>query len=170
MMDTKILHKISYGVYIVTSREGDRINGQTANAVMQVSSKPPLIAIAINKENLTHEFITKSGVFCVSILSQDAPLKLIGGFGFKSGREAEKFDGIAYRPGANGCPIIAEHAVGYIEGTVKGELDAGTHTIFLGEATEGELLNDGEPMTYAYYHQVKRGTTPETAPTYMRKE
>jgi len=166
-MDTKIFRKISYGIYIVTSKEGDRINGQTANAVMQVCSKPPLIVIAINKENLTHEFITKSGVFCVSILAQDAPLNLIGGFGFKSGREADKFGGITYREGANSCPIIAEHTVGYIEGTVRGELDAGTHTIFLGEVTEGQLLNDGEPMTYAYYHQVKRGTTPKTAPTYI---
>ncbi|MBN1255296.1 MAG: flavin reductase [Deltaproteobacteria bacterium] len=169
-MDTKIFRKISYGVYIVTSRDEDRINGQTANAVMQVCSRPSLVAIAINKENLTHEFITKSGVFCVSILSQDAPLNLIGGFGFKSGREVDKFDGIPYRLGANGCPIIAEHTVGYLEGTVTGKLDAGTHTIFLGEVTEGKLLNDGEPMTYAYYHQVKRGTTPETAPTYIRKE
>jgi flavin reductase (DIM6/NTAB) family NADH-FMN oxidoreductase RutF/rubredoxin len=168
-MDSKVFRKISYGVYIVTSRDGERINGQTANVVMQVCSKPPLIAIAINKENFTHEFITKSGVFCVSILAQDAPLTLIGGFGFKSGREADKFGGITYRLGASGCPIIAEHTVGYIEGKVTGELDAGTHTIFLGEVTEGQLLNDGKPMTYAYYHQVKRGVTPETAPTYIGK-
>jgi len=169
-MDSKVFRKISYGIYIVTSRDGERINGQTANVVMQVCSQPPLIAIAINKENLTHEFIQKSGVFCVSILSRDAPLNLIGGFGFKSGREADKFGGIAHRPGANGCPLIAEHTVGYIEGTVTGELDAGTHTIFLAEVTEGQILNDGEPMTYAYYHQVKRGTTPETAPTYIKKD
>ena len=91
-MDTKVFRKISYGVYIVTSKAGDRINGQTANALMQVCSSPPLIAMAINKENLTHEFIKKSGVFTVSILSQDAPPRLIGRFGFKSGREVDKFE------------------------------------------------------------------------------
>ena len=166
-MDTKVFRKISYGVYIVTSREGDRINGQTANTVMQVCSTPPLVAIAINKENLTHEFIKKSRVYAVSILAQDAPLSLIGRFGFKSGREIDKFDGIAFRSGANGCPIITEHAVGHIEATVTEELDAGTHTIFIGEVTEGQLLNDEEPMTYAYYHEVRKGTTPKTAPTYV---
>ena len=166
-MDTKVFRKISYGVYIVTSREGDRINGQTANVVMQVCARPPRIAIAINKANLTHEFIQKSGVFAISIIAQDAPLSLIGRFGFKSGREVDKFEGANYRQGANGCPIITEHTVGYLEGKVTQELDAGTHTIFMGEVMEGQPLADGEPMTYAYYHKVKRGTTPETAPTYV---
>jgi flavin reductase (DIM6/NTAB) family NADH-FMN oxidoreductase RutF/rubredoxin len=169
-MDTTVFRKISYGVYIVTSRDGDRINGQTANTVMQVCSSPPLIAIAINKENLTHEFIKKSGVYAVSILSQDAPLSLIGRFGFKSGREMDKFEGISFRPGTNGCPIITEHTVGHIEAKVTRELNAATHTIFIGEVTEGQLLNDGEPMTYAYYHEVKRGTTPKTAPTYLENK
>ena len=153
-MDTKVFRKISYGVYIVTSREGNRINGQTANAVMQVCSRPPTVACAINKENLTHAFIKKSGVFAISILAQDAPLSLIGRFGFKSGREADKFEGGAYRLGKNGCPILTEHTVGYLEGKVTRQLDAGTHTIFMGEVLEGELLDEGEPMTYAYYHQV----------------
>ena len=103
-MDTKVFRKISYGVYIVTSREGDRINGQTANVVMQVCARPPTIAIAINKENLTHAFIQKSGVFAISIIAQDAPLSLIGRFGFKSGREVDKFEGGAHRLGENGCP------------------------------------------------------------------
>jgi flavin reductase (DIM6/NTAB) family NADH-FMN oxidoreductase RutF/rubredoxin len=166
-MDTKVFRKISYGVYLVTSHEGDRINGQAANVVMQVCSKPPLIAIAINKENLTHAFIKKSGVCAISILAQDAPPSLIGRFGFKSGREVDKFDGISYRLGTNGCPIIAEHTIGYLEGKVTKELDAGTHTIFIVEVMESQLFNDEEPMTYAYYHDVKRGTTPKTAPTYV---
>jgi flavin reductase (DIM6/NTAB) family NADH-FMN oxidoreductase RutF/rubredoxin len=169
-MDTKVFRKISYGVYIVTSRDGDRINGQAANGVMQVCSRPPMVACAINKENLTHAFIQKSGVFAISILAQDTPLSLIGRFGFKSGREANKFEGGAHRLGNNGCPIIAEHTVGYLEGKVTWQLDAGTHTIFVGEVVEGELLDDGEPMTYAYYHEVKRGTTPETAPTYIEEK
>jgi flavin reductase (DIM6/NTAB) family NADH-FMN oxidoreductase RutF/rubredoxin len=166
-MDTKVFRKISYGLYIVTSREGNRINGQAANAVMQVCASPPLVAVAINKENLTHEFIKKSRLFAISILSQDAPPRLIGGFGFKSGREVNKFAGLNYRLGANGCPILQEHTLGYLECTVTEELDAGTHTIFVGEVTEGQLIREGDPMTYAYYHEVKGGTTPKTAPTYI---
>ena len=169
MMDQKVFRKISYGVYIVTSREGDRLNGQVANAVMQVCSTPPVVAIAINKENLTHTFIQKSGVFAVSILAQDAPLSLIGRFGFKSGRDLNKFEGVPYGLGANRCPIIEEHTVGYFGGRVTKELDVGTHTIFIGEVQEGELRNDAEPMTYAYYHAVKGGTTPKTAPTYIEQ-
>ncbi len=166
-MDTKVFRKISYGLYIVTSRKGDRINGQAANAVMQVSATPPLVAIAINKQNLTHEFIKNSNVFAISILSKDAPPRLIGGFGFKSGRDVDKFAGLNYRLGTNGCPILEEHMVGYLEGRVTEELDAGTHTIFVGEIKEGQLLKEEEPMTYAYYHEVKGGTTPKTAPTYI---
>jgi flavin reductase (DIM6/NTAB) family NADH-FMN oxidoreductase RutF/rubredoxin len=166
-MDTKVFRKISYGVYIVTSREGDRINGQAANGVMQVCSRPPRIAIAINKANLTHQFINESGVFAISILAQDAPLSLIGRFGFKSGREVNKFDGSNYRLAGNGCPIITEYTVGYLEGKVIRELDAGTHSIFMGEVLDSQLLSDGKPMTYAYYHDVKQGITPETAPTYI---
>lgn len=84
-MNTGVLHKISYGLYLVTSCQGNEINGQTANTVFQATSDPPTIAICINKQNLTHEFISSSKVFGISILSQETPLGLIGGFGFKSG-------------------------------------------------------------------------------------
>jgi len=103
-MDIKALHKISYGMYVVGSRKGDRINGQTGNTLTQVSSEPPIISVCINKGNLTHEFIENSGVFTVSILSQDAPLSLIGQFGFKSGRDVDKFEGIAYKLGETKAP------------------------------------------------------------------
>ncbi len=166
-MDTKVFRKISYGVYIVSSRNGDRINGQAANAVMQVCSEPPEIAIGINKENLTHEFIKESGVFAASILSQDAPLGLIGKFGFKSGREVDKFEDVPYRLGETGCPILLEHTLGYFECTVVKDLDVGTHTLFIGGVVDAQVFNEDKPMTYAYYHQVKRGTTPKTAPTYV---
>ena len=72
-MDTKALHRLGYGLYVITSRKGDKLNGQIANTVFQVCSEPPVIAVAINKENLTHEFIEDSGVFTASILSQDTP-------------------------------------------------------------------------------------------------
>jgi len=166
-MDTKIFYKISYGLYIVSSKNEGRFNAQTANAIMQVTSQPPQLALGINKGNLTHEFIKESGVFTISILSQDVPLNVIGKFGFKSGREVDKFADIAYRLGKNGCPFLMEHTLGYLEGKIVKELPVETHTIFVGGITDAEVLAEGEPMTYAYYHQVKRGTTPKTAPTYV---
>jgi len=167
-MDTKALHMISYGMYIIGSRKGDRINGQTANTVIQVSSDPPVISVCINKGNLTHEYIEESEVFTVSVLSQDTPLKIIGGFGFKSGRDADKFEGVDYKLGETGAPVVLANTLTYLEARVIDSIDVGTHTIFIGEIAAAEVLAEGEPMTYAYYHLVKRGTTPKSAPSYHK--
>jgi rubredoxin/flavin reductase (DIM6/NTAB) family NADH-FMN oxidoreductase RutF len=154
-MNHKALHNLSYGLYVISSRKGDRFNGQIANTVFQITSEPPTIAVSINKQNLTHEFISASKVFTASILSRDTPLSFIGHFGFKSGREVDKLKD-----------------VNYLEARIINQLDVGTHTIFIGELVGADVLREGEPMTYAYYHQVKRGTTPKTAPSYIeeRKE
>lgn len=170
-MNTKALYSIGYGVYIVCSKSGDKINGQTANAIMQITSDPPTVAISINKQNLTHEYIRDSKAFSVSILSQDTPTNLIGTFGFKSGRDIDKFKGVTYTSdNAGSVPVVTDYAIAYLVGKVVKELDVGTHTIFIGELIDAEVLTKGEPMTYAYYHQVKRGTTPKTAATYVKEE
>ena len=171
-MNTKALHTLSYGLYVIGSRKGDRLNGQIANTVIQVSSQPLTISVCINKGNLTHEFIRDSGAFSVSVLSQDTPLSFIGRFGFKSGRDIDKFDGVNYRIGETESPIALDHVLAYMEAKVVQDVDVGTHTDFIGELVAAEILKEGEPMTYAYYHQVKRGTTPKTAPSYVeeRKE
>jgi flavin reductase (DIM6/NTAB) family NADH-FMN oxidoreductase RutF/rubredoxin len=166
-MDLKALHKIGYGLYIVCSRKGKQLNGQVANTVIQVTSEPPAIAVTINKGNLTHEFITASKIFTASVLAQDAPLAFIGHFGFKSGRDIDKFKGINYKMGETKAPIVTDHALAHLEAKVNKEVDVGTHTIFVGELVGAEVIREGEPMTYAYYHQVKRGTTPKTAPSYI---
>ncbi|HHW41376.1 MAG TPA: High molecular weight rubredoxin [Syntrophomonadaceae bacterium] len=164
-MDPRALFTLSYGLYVVTSRKGERINGQTANTVFQISSEPPTVAVSINKNNLTNEFIREGGFFAVSVLAQDAPLSLIGQFGFKSGREVDKFAGIPYRTTGNGLPYLTDHVLAYLEARVIREVDAGTHTIFIGELTGAEVLREGNPMTYAYYHQMKRGSTLPAVPT-----
>ena len=169
-MNPKALHKISYGLYVVTSRKGDKINGQIANTAVQVTSEPATIAVSINKKNLTHEYIEASKVFAVSVLSQDTPLPFIGHWGFKSGREMNKFEGIQYRTGETGAPLVTDNAIAYLEARVIKQLDAGTHTIFLGELAGAEVLSEDKPITYEYYQQVKRGTTPQTAPSYIKKE
>ena len=93
-------------------------NGQIANVVFQITNTPPTIGISINKNNLTHDYITESGVFSVSILGKDAPLNLIGQFGFKCGRDIDKFGDVKYRKGETTCPIITDYSLGYIEAKV----------------------------------------------------
>jgi flavin reductase (DIM6/NTAB) family NADH-FMN oxidoreductase RutF len=169
-MDLKALHKLGYGLYIVSSIKGDRLNGQTANAVFQITSEPPAIAVSINKSNLTHEFIKESKVLGVSVLSQDTPLSFIGKFGFNSGRDTDKFSDTGYKIGESGAPLVTDNALALLEARVNKEVDVGTHTIFIGEVVGAEVIREGEPMTYAYYHQVKRGTTPKTAPVYIKEK
>ncbi|MEM1659217.1 MAG: flavin reductase family protein [Candidatus Jordarchaeales archaeon] len=168
-MDLKALYKISYGLYIVASRRNGEINGQIANTVFQVTANPPTVAVSINKQNLTHEFIKESGVFSVSILAKDTPLKFIGLFGFRTGKETKKFESVKYKLGVTGAPIVLENTVGYIEAEVINSVDVGTHTIFIGRVVDAGILSDEEPMTYAYYHEVKQGKTPEKAATYIRE-
>ncbi len=167
-MNTAALNKITYGMYIVGSHQGDKINAQIANSVMQIASEPPTVAVSINKKNLTHEYIKASKVFSVSILCQAAALPFIGGFGFKSGRDVDKFNGINFKPGKTGSPVVLDNAVAYFEAKVLQDVSAGTHTIFIGKVVEAEVLNDNPCMTYDYYHQVKRGVTPQTAPSYNK--
>ena len=168
-MNTKALQKISYGVYVVCSVNGDKMNGQIANTIFQVASEPPTIAVSINKGNLTHAYIKKSGVFTASILCQDTPLSFIGNFGFKSGKDINKFEGIDYKIGTTGAPVVIDYATAYMEVRVTKEMDVGTHTMFIGELVDADVLTDKISMTYEYYHQVKRGVTPKSAPSYVAK-
>lgn len=169
-MELKALHKLSYGLYVVTSRKDEKMNGQIANTVFQITSEPPTIAVSINKLNLTHDFISASRCFAAAVLSQETPLPFIGRFGFKSGRDTDKFDGVNYKLGETKAPLVMDNTVAYLEAKLIKKVDAGSHTVFIGELVGAEILNDKEPMTYAYYHQIKRGTTPKTAPVYIKED
>ena len=169
-MNIKALFKLGYGVYVVTSKKGDRFNGQIANTVFQVTSEPPTVAVSINKNNLTHEFIKESKVFSASVLCQDTPLTFIGRFGFKSGRDTDKFDGVNYKIGETGAPIVLDNVVSYLEARVTREIDVGTHTIFIGEVANADIISDKVCMTYEYYHQIKGGKTPKAAATYIEEK
>ena len=168
-MNKKALHKISYGLYVISSKKEKKINGQIANAVFQVTSNPPTIAVSINKSNLTHEYIELSKKFSVSILDEQTPMKFIGKFGFKSGRDIEKFKDINYKLGDNTTPIIIDHTIACLEASVINQIESGTHTIFIGKITNADMLKDSNCLTYDYYHKVKGGYSPKTAPTYYEK-
>ena len=169
-MNPATFRKITYGLYIVCSKKEDKLNGQIANTVFQVTNEPQTIAVSINKQNLTHEFIKESKVFTVSILSEDTPMKFIGLFGFKSGRDIDKLKSAEHKIGATGAPIVLENSICYLEAQVINSVDAGTHTVFIGKVTGAEVIREAEPMTYAYYHKVKGGKAPKTAPTYEKEE
>lgn len=170
MMDPNVLHNLSYGMFIVSSNKGELLNGQIVNTVFQITSEPVTIAISINKQNLTHEYIGTSSRFALSILDEKTPLSFIGKFGFKSGRTENKFKDINFKKLPSGCPVVLDNALCYIEAKVVKKMDCFTHTLFIGEMTDSEMLKNGKPMTYDYYHQEKRGTTPASAPTYIKSE
>ena len=166
-IDGKAFRALSYGLYVVTSVCNKGANGQIANTVFQVTSDPPRMAVCINKENLTHECILKSGVFGISVLEENVPLAFIGRFGFKSGRDEDKLEGVEAVKGQSDCPLIIDHAVAVMEVKVADKMDAGTHTLFIGDVVYARVLNQKTPLTYAAYHEKKRGKTPPKAPTYQ---
>ncbi len=169
-MDLKTLWKISYGLYIVASQKDDKVNGQITNTVFQLTAEPPTIGVSINKQNFTHECIMASRVFSVSILSQKTPMKFIGLFGFKCGRDINKCQYVQHNIGQTGAPLILENTIGYLECKVRTSIDVGTHTLFIGNLVDAEILNDETPMTYDYYHRVLKAKTPKTATTFIEEK
>ena len=169
-MDKVVLQRCSYGVYIICSIKDGKMNGQIANTVFQITSDPPTVSISVNKQNLTHDYIMASKVFTVSILSEETPMPFVGTFGYKSGRDIDKFANVKYKLGVTGAPVVLENACGYFECEVINSMDVGTHTIFVGRVVSGETIDKSTPMTYEYYHKVKGGKSPKTAPTYVAEE
>ncbi len=166
VLDRRAFRDLSYGLYIVTSRDEGRLNGQVVNTVIQVTSDPPRVAVIISKKNLTHEFISKSKVFGVSVLAESAPMSFFGPFGFRSGRDFDKFSKVQFREGVTGCPLLTEHSLSLLEADVFDEIDLGSHTIFIGNVVNSEVLAEGPPLTYRYYHERLKGKPSKNAPTY----
>ncbi len=166
-MDVTAFYKISYGLYIVTSATNGKMCGQIANTVFQVTSEPVQLAVCLNKENDTHQAVKESGAFGVSILELETPMEFIGRFGFRKSSQFDKFDGVEYKTGKTGVPLVTQHAVAVIEAKVVKECDVGTHTLFIGEAVDAEVVKDAEVLTYADYHLIKKGKTPRTATVYF---
>lgn len=166
-MNKNALKNVSYGMYIVSSIKDGKANGQIANTAFQITSDPPIFAISINKGNLTHEYIETSHLFSLSILNTSADFKFIGQFGFRSGKDIDKFSNIQSITGETGVPIIIEKSNAWLEFKVINSVDLLTHTLFFGELVNAEVLNDVEAMTYDYYHNIIKGKSPKSAPNYI---
>jgi len=165
------LFNLSYGMCIVSSKKDGKINGCIVNTVFQVVPEPPMLSVSVNKQNLTHDYITNSNIFTVSILSEETPLLFIGKFGFRSGRNIDKFQAVNYKTAVTGGPIVLDNTVGFIEAQVTKSIDVGTHTLFIGKIVTCQTIDKSKvPMTYTYYRVIKGGGTPRTAATYIAKK
>ena len=168
-MDPNAFRLISYGMYVVSSFREGKLNGQIANTVFQVTAEPPLMAVSLNCQNLTNEFIKSSQKFAIAVLSQETPLTTIGTFGFKCGRQVDKFSGVKYQICSSGNPKILDYSLAHFDLEVVQSVELGSHTLFIGKVVESETLGEGLPMTYDYYHRIKGGKTQKNAPSYIVK-
>ena len=146
------LFKLTYGLFVLSARDGQKDNGCIINTVMQVTDTPLQIAVAVNKNNYTLEMIEKSGAFNVSILTEDVPFSVFRNFGFQSGRSADKFAEIEYKQrAANDIYYLTEYTNAYISAKVVNMIDCGTHMMIIGEVTQAPVLSDSPSVTYDYY-------------------
>lgn len=151
-MNKKAMYSLTYGLFVLTTRIGEKDNGCIINTAGQVTSTPNRISITVNKDNLTHDMIRYSGVFNLSVLSQKASFDVFRHFGFQSGRSADKFNGYtACKRSANGLCYITEGTNAYISAKVEQTIDLGTHTMFIASVEDMEVLSDEPSATYAYY-------------------
>lgn len=152
-MDPKAMMKLSYGLFVLTAKTGEKINGCITNTAIQVTTEPNQIAFAVNKANLTHDMVKESGRFVISIISEKAEFSLFKHFGFQSGRNVDKFaDFDSYKLTESGIPYITAGINAYLEGEVVSASDLGTHTLFVCKVTDMEVLTEDASATYAYYH------------------
>ena len=151
-MDMTAMFKLSYGLFVVTAREGEKDNGCITNTAGQVTTTPNRITLAVNKGNYTHDMILRTGVFNVSILSEKASLDSFKHFGFQSGRDTDKFAGWAFADRSeNGTLHLTKFSNAVIAGKVVATQDWGTHTLFVADVTEARILSQVPSVTYAYY-------------------
>ena len=163
-LDPTALFTLSYGLYVLTAREGDRDLGCIVNTVTQLTENPTRIAVSVNKQNFTNEVIQRTGVFNVSVLTEAAPMDLFRHFGFQSGRDVDKFAGRADPVSENGLRYISGPANALISGKVEQAIDCGTHMLYIALVTEARKLSDAPSMTYAYYFaNVKPKPQPKPA-------
>lgn len=166
-MNKEVFQDLSYGVYVISSKEDNRDVGCIANSVMQVTSSPATIAISINLNNYTNKAIKESKEFICTILPVDVDSNVIRTFGFESSQNVDKFENMD-TINVDNFPIL-KNTVGYIHCQVVKTIELGTHTIFIGEVLKAKKLNNKQVMTYDYYHQVKKGKSPKNAPTYIEE-
>lgn len=148
------IFKLSYGLFVLSAKDGEKDNGCIVNTVQQVTTTPNRITVAVNKGNFTCEMISKTGAFNVSVLSTDVPFDIFKRFGFQSGRDVDKLEGFDdYARGENGIIYLSRYANAVISGKVVDTYDLGTHILFIADVTDAKILSDKDSVTYDFYHK-----------------
>lgn len=168
-MNETILTALSYGMYAIGVMDGQKVSACIANTVVQVANTPNMIAVSLSHNNYSTECIRKSGLFTVSVLSEDTSGTVIGALGFSSGRDSDKLKNVHHRVLMEGVPVIRENTCCWFLCKVVSSAETPTHTVFLAEVTAGSEKIKGKPMTYEYYHRVIKGRAPKNAPTYREE-
>ena len=168
--DPTALFKIGYGLYVITTKNGEKENGCIVNTVVQLTDTPLRVAVTVNKSNYTHELISETGKMNVNCLSTDAPFGIFEWFGFVSGRDKDKMDGMSVSRSENGIAYLNFFVNAFISLEVESTVEFETHTMFICKVTESQVLNNKESMTYAYYHaNVKPKPQPKEKKGYVCK-
>ena len=152
-VDSSALFKIGYGLYVVTTNDGEKDNGLIVNTVMQLTSSPERVAVTVNKANYSHDTIKDTGKMNVNCLSTEAPFKVFEAFGFKSGRDTDKFKDCSPNRSENGLAVLPRYINMFMSLSVVDYIDLGTHGMFICSLTEAKVISDAETMTYSYYHK-----------------
>lgn len=168
-MNTQVLNNISYGMYLITTKNKNKNIGCIINTLIQITSEQPIIAISLNKENYTNKILRETKKCSISILSEDTKKELITKFGYFSSKNTNKFENIKWEE-INNLPIITENTCSYIIGNVINIISVNTHDIFLIKITKTKKTSDKAPMTYQYYHEKLKGKAPKNAPTYISEK
>ncbi len=151
-MDKKAMYKISYGLFVVTANRYGKDNGCITNTLAQVTSTPNRVSLTVSKNNHTHDMILETGKFTASVISKDADFGLFRHFGFQSGRDVDKFaDFSDCKRAENGTLIITKGTNAFFSCSVWHSIDLGTHTMFIADVEDMEVLSDTPSATYEYY-------------------
>ena len=153
-MDKKAMYRLSYGLFVLSARDGEKDGGCITNTAVQSASEPNILTVSVNKANYTHELLMRTDDFTVSVLSEKADFSLFKRFGFQSGRDVDKFAGFsACRRVANGTLAVTEGTNAYLSAHIEQRIDLGSHTLFIARVTDGEVLFSDPSATYAYYQE-----------------
>ena len=169
-MDNKVMYSLSYGLFVLSARQGDKDNGCITNTGIQVTTTPNRIVCAVNKSNYTHDMVKETGRFTLSILSEEADFSLFQRFGFQSGRDVDKFAGFEEhtQKDADGIRYVTKGTNAWMSCKVVSATDLGTHTLFLADVLDGGVLSKAPSATYAYY-QAHIKPKPASAPPSEKK-
>jgi flavin reductase (DIM6/NTAB) family NADH-FMN oxidoreductase RutF/rubredoxin len=167
-LDIEAFFKLSYGLYVVSTKAGARQNGYISNAVFQVTAEPARFAICCSRDNFSAEMIKESGIFSISVLKKGAAQELISLFGYRSGRDVNKFEKVKYQTGITGVPVVTEDTLAWFECRVGQIIDVDSHLLFTAEIVNSAVIDSTEePLTYAWYRENRKAKAPKNAPTYI---